>query len=249
VKLVVIGGTGRLGSKLVPFLVERGHEAVAASPSRGIDTITGEGLATALADAAVVVDVSNPPAVEPDAARAFFDTSMRNLQAAEAAAGVGHHVVLSVVGTDRLTESEYFQAKLAQEALVEGSSVAYTILRATQFFEFVESIADAATDGDVVRVPAALFQPMALDDAVAAVGRAALAKPANRMIETGGPERFPIREPIARLLASRGDPRTVVADPQARYFGARLDERTLVPDDGAPVGAIRFGDWLKGLGA
>jgi uncharacterized protein YbjT (DUF2867 family) len=244
-KIVVIGGTGLIGSRLVSRLTERGHEVVAASPHRGVNTITGEGLSEALDGADVVVDVSNSPSFEQGAAREFFETSMGNLQAAEVAAGVKHHVALSVVGTDLLSESGYFQAKIAQEGLIRASPIPSTIVRATQFFEFVDGIADAATDGDTVRLAPVLFQPIAADDVAAAVEQAAVGEPANAIVEIGGPERFRLDELIRRVLADRNDPRNVVSDPQARYFGALLSERTLVPADDAPVGETRFDDWLR----
>jgi uncharacterized protein YbjT (DUF2867 family) len=243
-RIVVIGGSGLIGSKVVTLLSEQGHEAVAASPSLGVNTITGEGLSSALDGADVVVDVSNSPSFEYAAAREFFETSMRNLQAAEVAAGVKHHVALSVVGTELLSESGYFRAKIAQEDMIKASPIPYTIVRATQFFEFINSIAEAATEGNAVRLAPVLFQPMAADDVAAAVARAAIRPAVNGIMETGGPERFRLAELIRRVLADRNDPREVIADPQARYFGAVLAERTLVPADDAPVGEIRFDDWL-----
>jgi len=242
-KIVVIGGTGLIGSKLVAWLLEQGHEAVPASPSLGVNTITGEGVAAAMEGASVVVDVSNSPSFEYGAALEFFQTSTRNLQAAEVAAGVGHHVALSVVGTDRLAESGYFQAKIAQEALIRASSIPYSIVHATQFFEFIKSIADDATDGKTVRLAPVLFQPMASDDVAKAVGRTAVGAPVDGVIEVGGPEQFRLDELIRRFLGSRDDPREVVADPEALYFGAVLSERTLVPEEGAMFGEIRFDDW------
>ena len=244
-KIVVIGGTGLIGSKLVTKLIEQGHEAVAASPSRGVNTITGEGVAAAMARASVVVDVSNSPSFEYRAALDFFQTSTRNLQAQEKAAGVGHHVALSVVGTDRLTESGYFRAKIAQEALIKASSIPYSIVHATQFFEFIKSIADAATDGNSVRLAPVLFQPMASDDVAAAVGRIAVGAPVNGVIEVGGPEQFRLDGLIRRFLGSLNDPREVVADPEALYSGAVLAERTLVPEEDAMLGETRFDDWLR----
>ncbi|HEY7561671.1 MAG TPA: SDR family oxidoreductase [Gaiellaceae bacterium] len=243
-KIVVIGGTGLVGSKLVARLEEDGHEVVAASPDSGVNTLTGEGLAEVLADAAVVVDVSNSPSSEDEAVLTFFETSTRNLLATEAAAGVGHHVALSVVGTDRLTESGYFRGKIAQETLIEGSPVPYSIVHATQFFEFVTSIADAATDGDIVRLAPVLIQPVAADDVAAAVARTAVGPPVNGIVEVAGPEPFRLDELIRHALEERGDPREVVADPDARYFGARLGERTLVPDGDATLAETRFDDWL-----
>ena len=244
-KIVVIGGTGLVGSKLVTKLNQQGHEAVAASPSRGVNTITREGLAAAMEGASVVVDVSNSPSFEYGAALEFFQTSTRNLQAAEKAAGVGHHVALSVVGTDRLAESGYFRAIIAQEALIKASSIPYSIVHATQFFEFIKNIADAATDGNTVRLAPVLFQPIASDDVATAVARTAVGAPVNGVIEVGGPEQFRFDEMIRHVLASRNDPREVVADPEALYFGAVLTERTLVPGENAIRGDTRFDDWLS----
>jgi len=244
-KIVVIGGTGLIGSKLVTNLNQQGHEAVAASPSRGVNTITGEGVAAAMEGASVVVDVSNSPSFEYRAALEFFQTSTRNLQAAETAAGVGHHVALSVVGTDRLAESGYFRAKIAQEALIKASSIPYSIVHATQFFEFVKNIADDATDGNTVRLAPVLFQPMASDDVATAVGRIAVGAPVNGVIEVGGPEQFRFDALIRHFLGSRNDPREVVPDPEALYFGAVLAERTLVPEEDAILGETRFDDWLS----
>ena len=244
-KIVVIGGTGLVGSKLVTKLDQQGHEAVAASPSRGVNAITGEGLAAAMEGAFVVVDVSNSPSFEYQAALEFFQTSTRNLQAAETAAGVRHHVALSVVGTDRLPESGYFRAKIAQEALIKASSIPYSIVHATQFFEFVKSIADAATDGNTVRLAPVLFQPMASVDVATAVGQVAVGAPVNGVIEVGGPEQFRFDGLIRHFLGSRNDPREVVADPEALYFGGRLTERTLVPEENAMRGETRFDDWLS----
>lgn len=252
-KIVVIGGTGLIGSKLVAKLTEHGHEAVPASPRHGINTITGEGLATALDGASVVVDVSNSPNFEYATALEFFETSTRNLLAADVAAGVGHHVALSVVGTKTLSESGdlatttagYFRAKLAQEALIQASSIPYSIVHATQFFEFMESIADSATDGGTVHLPPVLFQPMAADDVAKAVGRVAVGAPANGIVEVGGPEQFRFDEVIRRVLVAKNDPREVVTDPGAGYFGIAVSERTLVPGDGAMLGEIRLDDWLR----
>jgi uncharacterized protein YbjT (DUF2867 family) len=244
-KIVVIGGTGLIGSKLVSKLNQQGHEAVAASPSRGVNTITGEGVAAAMEGASVVVDVSNSPSFEYRAALEFFQTSTRNLQAAEKAAGVGHHVALSVVGTDRLAESGYFRAKIAQEALIKASSIPYSIVHATQFFEFIKSVADAATEGNAVRLAPVLFQPMASDDVATAVARTAVGAPVNGVIEVGGPEQFRFDELIRRFLGSRNDPREVVADPEALYFGGALAERTLIPEEDAMLGETRFDDWLS----
>ena len=244
-KIVVIGGTGLIGAKVVTNLNQQGHEAVAASPSRGVNTITGEGVAAAMEGASVVVDVSNSPSFEYGAALEFFQTSTRNLQAAEATAGVGHHVALSVVGTDRLTESGYFRAKIAQEALIKASSIPYSIVRATQFFEFIKSIADGATDGNTIRLAPVLFQPVASDDVATAVARTAVGAPVNGVIEVGGPEQFRFDELMRHFLASRNDPRQVVADPEALYFGAVLAERTLVPEEDAMIGETRLDDWLS----
>jgi len=244
-KIVVIGGSGLIGSKLVKNLREHGHEVVAASRDSGVNTLTGEGLAAALRDASVVVDVSNSPSFEDAAVLQFFETSTRNLLAAEAEAGVGHHVALSVVGTERLSESGYFRAKIAQEKLIKESSIPYSIVHATQFFEFVKSIADAATDGNRVRLAHVLIQPIAADDVASAVGRIAVGTPVNGTVEVAGPEMFRLDELIRRGLGTRNDPREVVADPHARYFGAELSERTLVPGDDARLGETRFEDWLS----
>jgi uncharacterized protein YbjT (DUF2867 family) len=242
-KVVVIGGTGLIGSKLVTRLREHGHEAVAASPRSGVDTITGVGLVDALGGASVVIDVSNAPSFEDAAVLAFFETSTRNLLAAEAACGVDHHVALSVVGTERLTESGYFRAKIAQEQLIRESSIPYSIVRATQFFEFIRGIADAATDGDSVRLAPVLIQPMAADDVARIVGDIALGPPLNGMVDAAGPEPFSLDTLIRRMLADANDPREVVSDPSARYFGAALSERTLVPEGEAILGTARFEDW------
>lgn len=243
-KIVVIGGSGLIGSRLVNQLREQGHETVAASPTSGVNTLTGEGLAEALKGAPVVVDVSNAPAWEDAAVMTFFETSTRNLLTYEAAAGVGHHVALSVVGSERLVESGYFRAKIVQENLIKGSSIPYSIVRATQFFEFAKGIADFSTDGDKVRLPSVLIQPMAADDVARAVGRAALGAPANGTLEVGGPEKFRLDELIRMGLASRKDPREVIADPNARYYGIEVKERTLIPEDNARLGSIRFEEWL-----
>jgi uncharacterized protein YbjT (DUF2867 family) len=243
-KIVVIGGTGLIGSKLVNKLREHGHEAVAASPNTGVNTLTGDGLAEALKGASVVVDVSNSPSWEDAAVLNFFETSTRNLLAAEAAAGVGHHVALSVVGTERLLESGYFRAKIAQENMIKASSIPYTIVRATQFYEFVKGIADFSTQGNDVHLPPALIQPMAADDVASAVGRVAVGKPANGIVEIGGPEKFHMDELIRQGLAARKDPRGVVTDPQAKYYGVKLTESELVPAGNATLGKIRFEEWL-----
>jgi uncharacterized protein YbjT (DUF2867 family) len=244
-RIVVIGGTGLIGSKVVSKLGEHGHEAIAASPDTGVNTVTGEGLAGALAGADVVVDVSNAPAWEDDAVMSFFKTATGNILAAEAAAGVSHHVALSVVGTERLTESGYFRAKLAQEQLIEGGGIPYSIVRATQFFEFMPRIADEATEGEIVRLPPAMIQPMAADDVAAAVGRAAAGEPLNGMTEVAGPEAFRLDELIRGILAKRDDPRTVVADPKAFYFGINPTERVLLPGPDARLAETRFSDWYE----
>ena len=243
-KIVVIGGTGRVGSKLVDLLREHGHEALAAAPNTGVDTITGEGLAEALEGAAVVVDVSNSPSFEDAAVLEFFTTSTRNLLAAEAVAGVGHHVAMSIVGADRLPDSGYLRAKVAQERLIVASPIPYSIVRATQFFEFIDSIAAAATDGDTVRVSPMLIQPMAVDDVARAVGKVAAGAPLNGMIEIGGPEAFPLDELVRRDLSARHDPARSSPIPTPAYFGTELAERSLVAGAGAQLGATRFEDWL-----
>ena len=244
-KIVVIGGTGLIGSKLVGKLDERGHDAVPAAPNTGVNTLTGEGLSEVLEGAQVVVDVSNSPDWDDDAVMHFFQTSSRNLLAAEAAAGVGHHVALSVVGTDRLTESGYFRAKLAQEELIEGSSIPYSIVHATQFFEFMNGIADQATDGNAVRLPPVLIQPMAADDVASAVARVAIAPPLNGIAEIAGPEQFRLDELIRGALTARNDPREVITDPHAPYYGIAVSQRTLLPGDDAQIGNTRFDDWLR----
>jgi uncharacterized protein YbjT (DUF2867 family) len=244
-KIVIIGGTGLIGSKLVNRLRTSGVDAVAASPNTGVNSVTGEGLHEALRDAQVLVDVSNAPDWEDDAVMRFFQTSSRNLLAAEAAAGIGHHVALSVVGTDRLTESGYFRAKLAQEELIEGSPIPYSIVHATQFFEFMNGIADAAADGNTVRLPPALMQPMAAEDVASALARVAVNPPLNGIVEVAGPEQFRLDELIRDVLAARNDPREVVADPRAQYFGIAPSERTLLPGDDARLGTTRFDDWFR----
>src|SRR4051812_37183659 len=243
-KIVVIGGTGLIGSRLVLKLREHGHEAVAASPNSGVNTLTGEGLAEVLKGASVVVDVSNSPSWEDAAVMNFFETSTRNLLAGEQAAGVGHHVALSVVGTHRLSESGYFRAKIAQEKLITSSPIPYSIVHATQFFEFLKGLADISFDGEKVRLPHVLFQPMAAEDVATAVGRIAVGPPANGIVEVGGPEEFRLDELVQRRLASLKDPRDVVADPNALYSGARLSERTLVPGANARLGDTSFETWL-----
>jgi len=243
-KIVVIGGTGLIGSKLVKDLRARGHDAVPAALDTGVNTLTGEGLTEALAGANVVVDVSNSPSFEDAAVLEFFETSTRNILGAEQAAGVGHHVALSVVGTERMADSGYMRAKVAQEKLIKDSPVPYTIVHATQFFEFAARTADDASDGDTVRVPPVLIQPMAADDVAAAVCDVTLAAPLNSMIEIAGPQPLRFEDFIRQALRALGDQRVVVSDPQARYFEARLGERTLLPGDGAQLGATLFADWL-----
>ncbi|MFC4015346.1 SDR family oxidoreductase [Nonomuraea purpurea] len=242
-KIVIIGGTGLIGSKLVAKLSERGHEAVAAAPKTGVNTLTGEGLADALAGASAVVDVSNSPSFESQAALEFFQTSTGNLLAAEAAAGVGHHVALSVVGTERLISNGYFRAKIAQEKLIEGSSIPYSIVHATQFFEFVRGIADDATDGGVVRMAPVRFQPIAGDDVAEALAGVVLGAPLNGRVEVGGPDQVRMDTFFREALAVWDDPREVVTDPHARYFGSELEERSLVPGDDARLGRTRYSDW------
>ncbi len=243
-KIVVVGGSGLIGSKLVNKLREHGHEAVAASPKSGVNTLTCEGLAEVLKGAAVAVDVTNSPSWEDAAVMKFFETSTRNLLAYEAAAGVGHHVALSVVGTERLLASGFFRAKMVQENLIKGSSIPYTIIRATQFFEFVKGIADFSTDGDKVRLPLALIQPMAADDVASAVGRVATDSPVRGTAEVGGPEQFRLDELVRQYLAAHKDPRDVVADPHAHYYGIEVSERTLLPGADARLGQTRFKTWL-----
>ena len=243
-KIVVIGGTGLIGSKLVSKLHEHGHEPVAASPNSGVNTLTGEGLAEVLKGASVVIDVSNSPSWEDAAVLNFFVTSTRNLLTYEAAAGVRHHVALSVVGTDRLSESGYFRAKIAQEKLIKESSIPYTIVHATQFFEFLKGLADISMVGDKVHLPGVLFQPMAADDVASAVGRIAVGAPVNGIVEIGGPEQFRINELVRRRLAALNDSREVIADPDALYSGAKISERTLVPDKNARLGETSFETWI-----
>jgi uncharacterized protein YbjT (DUF2867 family) len=243
-KIVVIGGSGLIGSKLVTKLGEQGHQAVAASPNSGVNTLTGEGLAEVLVGASVVVDVSNSPSWEDKAVMEFFTTSTRNLLTYEAAAGVKHHVALSVVGTERLSESGYFRAKIAQEKLIKSSSIPYSIVQATQFFEFLKGFADISFDGDKVRVPPVLFQPMAADDVASAVGRIAVGPPVNGIVEIGGPEQFRLDELVRRRLATLKDPREVIADPHALYAGAQVSLKTLVPDNNTQLGETRFETWI-----
>ncbi|MGI8329306.1 SDR family oxidoreductase [Actinomadura scrupuli] len=244
-KIVVIGGSGLIGSKLVSKLREQGHEAVAASPSSGVNSVTGEGLAEAFEGASAVVDVSNSPSWEDAAVLEFFETSTRNLLAAEAAAGVGHHVALSVVGSERLPESGYFRAKIAQEKLIKDSPVPYSIVRATQFFEFLKAIADAATHGDTVRLPPALIQPLAAEDVAGALADVAVGPAVNGTVEVAGPEQFRLDELIRRGLSAHDDKREVITDADAGYFGAEPKERTLIPGDDARLAPTRFDDWLS----
>lgn len=245
-KIVVIGGTGLIGSKLVALLRQRGHEVLAASPDSGVNTLTGEGLPAALAGAQVVVDVANSPSFETPAVMKFFQTSGQNLLAAEAKAGVRHHVVLSIVGADRLPDSGYLRAKVAQESLAKASGIPYSILRSTQFFEFGGRIADEGSNGNTVRVPgAALIQPILSDDVVAALADVALGAPVNGTVEVGGPERFQFRDFVARTLSARNDKRAVVGDLHARYFGTELQEESLVTGSSARIGQMRYDAWLS----
>lgn len=244
-KIVVIGGTGLIGTKLVHNLRQRGHEVVAASPSSGVNAVTGEGLAQALAGAKVVVDVANAPSWEDDAVLVFFETSGRNLLAAEAAADVRHHVALSVVGTDRLLASGYFRAKMAQENLIKASSIPYTIVRATQFFEFVGGIAQSGTDGQTVRLPPAMMQPIVSDDVAAALADVAIAEPLNDTVELAGPEPIRMDELVRRFLSASHDKRQVITDPQARYYGTAVDDQSLTPGDNPRIGPTHFADWVS----
>ena len=243
-KIVVIGGTGLIGSKTVAILRQRGHEVVAASPQSGVNTITGEGLKEALAGAQAVIDLANSPSFEDAAVLEFFETSERNLLPAEAAAGVRHHVALSIVAIDR-TDNGYFRAKVAQEKLIAASGVPYTIVRSTQFMEFLRGVADSAADGGIVRLPPVLFQPIAADDVAAFVAEATLAAPRNGVIEIAGPERAPFNDIVARYLKGVSDPREVVGDPEARYWGGRVEERSLVPLGEARLGRIGLDEWLR----
>jgi len=249
-KIVVIGGTGRIGSKVVDQLNDEGYEAVAAAPNTGVNTLTGEGLPEVLKGATVVVDVSNSPSFEEEAATEFFRTSTTNLLRSEEAAGVKQHVALSVVGTDRLAKRDgiggYFRAKLVQENLIKESKIPYSIVHATQFFEFIKDIAASATDGDTVRLPAVLIQPMAADDVAVAVVRAATGPPINGTVEVAGPEQFRLDDLVRQDLAALNDPRKVVTDPKAGYYGTAIDERTLVADADALLGKVSFADWLAG---
>ncbi len=244
-KIVVIGGTGLIGSKLVNRLREQGHEAVAAAPNTGVNTLTGEGLAQVLQGASVVVDVSNSPSWEDAAVLKFFETSTRNLLTYEADAAVEHHVALSVVGTDRLSESGYFRAKIAQENLIKGFSIPYSIVHATQFFEFLKGLADISMADGKVHLPSVLFQPMAADDVASGVAKVAVSRPINGIVEIGGPEQFRVDDLVRRRLASLKDAREVVVDPNARYAGAKLGEKTLVPGNNARLGETRFETWLS----
>jgi uncharacterized protein YbjT (DUF2867 family) len=243
-KIVVIGGTGLIGSPLVKMLEERGQEAVAASPSKGVNAVTGEGLAAALAGADVVVDVANSPSFDDEPVMNFFDASTRNLLAAEATAGVKHHVALSVVGTERLLSSGYFRAKMRQETLIKAGSIPYTIVRATQFFEFIASISYSGGNGQVVHLPTALMQPIAAADVSAALAEIAVQPPVNGMVEIGGPEKFQMFEIVRRALEASQDTREVVGDANATYFGAAIDDKSLVADDGCLIGSMRYEEWL-----
>jgi uncharacterized protein YbjT (DUF2867 family) len=244
-KIVIIGGTGLIGSKTVSILRQGGNEVLAASPKSGVNTITGEGLKEALAGAQVVIDLANSPSFEDKAVLEFFEASGRNLLPAETAAKVRHHVALSIVGTDRAPDNGYFRAKVAQEKLIEASGVPYTIIRSTQFLEFLGGIADSATNGKIVRISPGLFQPIAADDVAAIVAEVALAAPRNGIVEIAGPERAPFNEIVARYLKAVGDPRQVVSDPEARYFGGRVEEQSLVPLGQARLGRIGLDEWLR----
>ncbi len=243
-KIVVIGGTGLIGSKTVAILRQKGHEVIAGSPKSGINSITGEGLKEAMAGTQIVIDLANSPSFEDKAVLEFFQTSGRNLLAAEAAASVKHHVALSIVGTDR-SDNGYFRAKVAQEKLIEASGIPYTIVRSTQFLEFLGAIADSAADGNSVRLPPGLFQPIASDDVAAFVADVALAPPRSGIVEIAGPEGAPFNEFVARYLRAVGDPRQVMRDPEARYWGGRVEERSLVPLGEARLGRIGLEEWLK----
>ena len=244
-KIVVIGGTGLIGKKLVPILRQRGHEAVSASPSSGVNALTGEGLKGAMAGAQVVIDLTNSPSFEDKAVLEFFQTSGRNLFPAESAAGVRHHIALSIVGTDRTPDNGYFRAKVAQEQLIEASGIPYTIIRSTQFLEFLGGIAAASAEGNIVRLSPGLFQPIAADDVAAITAEVALAAPRNGIVEIAGPERAPFNAIVARYLQAVGDPREVVSDPEARYFGGRVEEHSLVPLGEARLGHIGLDEWLR----
>ena len=244
-KIVVIGGTGLIGSKVAEKLKHKGHEAIAAAPKTGVNTITGEGLKEAMAGAQVVLDLANSPSFEDKAVLEFFETSGRNLLAAEAAAGVRHHVALSIVGTDRTPDNGYFRAKVAQEKLIETSGIPYTIIRSTQFLEFLGAIAASSADGNIVRLSPGLFQPIAADDVAAIVADVALAAPRNGVVEIAGPERAPFSEIVARYLKAVGDPREVVSDPEALYWGGRVEQRSLVPFGEARLGRLGLDEWLR----
>jgi uncharacterized protein YbjT (DUF2867 family) len=244
-KIVVIGGTGLIGSKTVAILRQGGHEVLAASPKSGINTVTGEGLKAAMAGAQVVIDLANSPSFEDQAVLNFFETAGRNLLAAETAAGVRHHVALSIVGTDRTPDNGYFRAKVAQEKLIEASGIPYTIVRATQFLEFLGTIADTSAVGNQIRLSPGLFQPIAADDVAAIVADVALTAPRSGIVEIAGPERAPFHEIIARYLKAVGDPREVVSDPEARYWGGRVEERSLVPLGEARLGRIGLDEWFR----
>jgi len=244
-KIVIIGGTGLIGSKTAPILRQGGHEVVAASPNTGVNTITGQGLKEAMAGTQVVIDLANSPSFEDKAVLEFFETSGRNVHAAEAAAGVRHHVAVSIVGTDRTPDNGYFRAKVAQEKLIKASGVPYTIIRSTQFMEFIGAIAGEGAKESAVRISPGLFQPIAADDVAAIVADVALAAPRNGIVEIAGPERAPFNDFVARYLKAIGDPRTVVPDPEARYFGGRVEERSLVPLGEARLGRIGLDEWLR----
>jgi uncharacterized protein YbjT (DUF2867 family) len=248
-KIVVIGGTGLIGSKLIPQLRKMGHDTIAASPNTGVNTITREGLAAAMSGAQVVVDVANSPSFEDKAVLEFFETSGRNLLAAEAAAGVGHHLALSVVGAERLPESGYLRAKVAQEALIKASKIPFTILRSTQFFEFVGAIAQSATKGNDVHLSPALLQPVSSEDVAAALADLTVGKPINDFVEVAGPEKIPLDEIGRRYLSATGDSRRIIANIHARYFGTELNDKSLTPGDEAILGSIRFDDWLRARSA
>lgn len=244
-KIVVIGGTGLIGSKTVSILREGGYEVVAASPTRGVNTITGEGLKEVIAGAEVVIDLSDPPSFDREAVLEFFETSGTNLLEAEVAAGIRHHVALSVVGTDRVLDQGYFRAKVAQEKLIKASGIRYTIIRSTQFLEFLGRIVEASTDGSVVRLAPSLLQPIAADDVAAIVAEVAIAKPSNGIAEIAGPERATFKQIVSDYLKALGDTRTVVIDPEARYFDGRLEERSLVPLGEARLGHINLEEWIR----
>jgi uncharacterized protein YbjT (DUF2867 family) len=248
-KIIVIGGTGLIGSKTIPILRQHGHDAIAASPKSGVNTITGEGLKEAMAGTEVVIDLANSPSFEDRAVLEFFETSGRNLLAAEKAAGVKHHVALSIVGTDRTAENGYFRAKVAQEKLIEKAGVPYTIIRATQFMEFIPAIAASSAAGNVIRLSGGLFQPIASDDVAANVADVALAPPRNGIVEIAGPERQPFNEIVARYLRAVGDTREVVRDPEALYFGGRVEQHSLVPLGEARLGRIGLDEWIRRSGA